>query len=65
MTSDKPPTIPPLLLTCDEAAAAMKLCTRTLDKLIRDGELKAVRTGRQVLASVTAIQDWIASREAA
>jgi excisionase family DNA binding protein len=59
------PTTPELLLTRDEAAAALKLCTRTVDKLIRNGELPVVRIGRRVLVSVSAIEAWISRQEAA
>ena len=58
--------VPPvLLLTRDEAAAATKLCARSIDALIRSGDLKAVRIGRRVLISVDAIKDWITRQEAA
>jgi excisionase family DNA binding protein len=35
------------LLTVDETATALKVCTRTVRRAIKSGELPAVRLGRQ------------------
>lgn len=61
---DRPTAPAPLLLTREEAATTLRLCARTVDAMIRRGELPAVRIGRQVRLSVTALQEWIARREA-
>jgi excisionase family DNA binding protein len=35
------------LLTVEETAAALRVCTRTVRRAIKSGELPAVRLGRQ------------------
>lgn len=77
--SGSSPVISPLLLTRDEAAAAMKLCVRTLDGLIARGELAVIRLGEstvhrkgqaaftrgaRVLIPASELQRWIESRMA-
>ncbi len=52
--------IPRLLLSRDEAAAAIGLSVRELDELTSPrGPIGCVRVGRRVLFSPVAIQRWI------
>jgi excisionase family DNA binding protein len=55
-----------LLLTADEACAAMKVCRKTLYSLtVPRGTLRSVLIGRSVRYSVETVRAWIADREQA
>ncbi|MGH7175911.1 MAG: excisionase family DNA-binding protein [Tepidisphaeraceae bacterium] len=54
-----PLAVGPLLLTREQAAEQINLCVRTVDALIRKGELRAIREGRRVLVPRIAIEGWI------
>ncbi len=41
-------TLRPRLHTLQEAAAILKLCTRTVRRMIEAGDLKALRVGRSI-----------------
>jgi excisionase family DNA binding protein len=52
--------MPALLLTCREAAEAMRVSTRTLFSLTRRGEIRSIRIGcRGVRYSPADLQEWI------
>lgn len=57
-----PEQIPKLLLTRDEAAQSLSLCTRTVDAMVARGELHAVRVGRKVLLPLAELQRWISEQ---
>jgi excisionase family DNA binding protein len=44
------------LLSRDEAAQCLDICTKTLDKLVVTGELRARRIGGRILFSRTELQ---------
>jgi excisionase family DNA binding protein len=57
---------PKMLFTLAEAAEALSVHERTLSRLIRRGEIRAVRIGpRGVRVSVAELQRWIESQQAA
>ncbi len=53
-----------LLLDVLEAAKAMKVCTKTIRKLQKSGELPCVHIGTRVLFDPRALQRWIESKTA-
>jgi excisionase family DNA binding protein len=54
---------PPLLLRAEEAARLLGLGRSTVFMLLAAGELPAVRIGRSVRVSRTAVERFIADRE--
>jgi excisionase family DNA binding protein len=53
-----------LLLTCEEACAALGICRRTLYSLIHDEGLPVVRIGKTgIRFSVVELQHWIARQQ--
>ena len=50
------------LLTVGEVAAAMRVSTMTVYRLIKSGELPAVRVGRSYRVRGSAIEQYLASR---
>jgi excisionase family DNA binding protein len=56
--SNAPLDPPQLNLTVDEAAALLRVSTRTLRSLISSGELPVVRIRRRVLVSLRALLKW-------
>ncbi|HSL24366.1 MAG TPA: helix-turn-helix domain-containing protein [Vicinamibacterales bacterium] len=56
-------TLPPFLKT-DEVLDSLKVTPRTLYRLIRAGELPAVRVGRQWRFRRADLEHWLAAREA-
>jgi excisionase family DNA binding protein len=68
MASRHPDTIPPtvlLLLTPPEAAKALAMSVRSLWSYTAAGAIQSVRLGRSVRYSITALERFIAEREAA
>ena len=68
MTSKSPPTIPPrvapaqvpkLALSIAEAADALALSSRTVEELVKMGQLPVVRVGRRVLLPVDKLRAWL------
>jgi len=53
-----------LLLDKKAAAESMAISVSSLDRLIRDGELRAVKLSGRVLVSPDAIRDFIRIKEA-
>jgi excisionase family DNA binding protein len=53
----------PLLLTIDEAAAALRLSSRTVKRLVARGELRPVRIGARTLFTERELRAYIAARE--
>lgn len=49
----------PVALTKQEAAQALKCSVRTLERLIRNGELTARRIGARVIVPVVAIEAFL------
>ena len=45
-------TVTPGVLTRNEAADYLRVCVRTLDYLVKDGELKRLKLGRKTLYRV-------------
>ena len=54
-----PPQVPKLALSISEAAEALALSARTVEELVKRGELPVKRVGRRVLLPVTALQVWL------
>jgi excisionase family DNA binding protein len=54
-----PPSPTRLLITADEAAAALSISTRKLWSLTTAGVIPCVRLGRSVRYSPAELQDWI------
>jgi len=50
------------LLTVAEVASAMRVSTMTVYRLIKRGELPAVRVGRSYRVRGTAVEQYLASR---
>ena len=50
----------PLLTTRDEAARLLCCCARTIDKMVRTGELPVVHVGRAVRIPIAAISQYVA-----
>ena len=55
-------TVPKLALSIEEASEALALSPRTVEKLVRLGQLPVVRVGRRVLLPVSALQAWLDSQ---
>lgn len=51
------------LLTLSEAANLLQVSTRTLQRMIRNGELPAFKVGGQWRVRETQLQQWVESRE--
>ena len=51
------------LLTLSEAAALLHVSTRTLQRMIRSGELPALKVGGQWRVRESQLTQWIAKRE--
>lgn len=54
--SENPDT---LLLTYDEAARLLRVCKRTVERLVGRGELPVVRVGRMPRISRAALMQWL------
>jgi excisionase family DNA binding protein len=52
-----------LLMTSDEAATSLSVCTKTLRALVKAGELKAISIGRAVRFDRRDLVAWIDSRK--
>jgi excisionase family DNA binding protein len=52
------------LLTRDETARLLRVCTRSVDKLIRSGQLGYVKIGRRVMIPARSVEQ-LAARPAA
>ena len=48
-----------LLLTYDEAARLLRVCKRTVERLVGRGELPVVRVGRMPRISRAALMRWL------
>ncbi len=48
-----------LLLTYDDAARLLKVCKRTVERLVVRGELPVVRVGRAPRISRAALMQWL------
>ena len=53
-----------LLLTLSEAATLLQVSTRTLQRMIRNGELPAFKVGGQWRLRETQLRQWVENREA-
>jgi excisionase family DNA binding protein len=53
----------PSFLTTEEVLALLKVTPRTVYRLIRAGELPAVRVGRQWRFRQSDLDNWLAARE--
>ena len=53
------PRVPALALSVDDAAKALSLCGRSVEALVRSGELHHVRVGRRVLIPTKQIVQWL------
>ena len=63
MTTDtKSPTTGDRLVNRKEAASMLGVCVRTIDALIREKKLRAVRIHRRVLVPFSTCQKLIAGR---
>ena len=51
------------LLTLSEAAGLLQVSTRTLQRMIRSGELPAFKVGGQWRVRETQLRQWIEKRE--
>ncbi len=60
----KPPEPPPirLVLSRAEAAAALGISARTIDAMVKNGELPFARIGSRVTFPVGALLAWLADR---
>lgn len=64
--SDQPViSVPALLYSVDEAAAALRLSKSVLYELIRSGQLRTVKAGRRRLVPVGALEEYVASLDGA
>ena len=52
-----------LLLTLSEAATLLQVSTRTLQRMIRNGELPAFKVGGQWRLRETQLRRWVENRE--
>jgi len=52
-----------LLLTLSEAATLLQVSTRTLQRMIRNGELPAFKVGGQWRLRETQLRQWVENRE--
>lgn len=55
----------PTFLTTEEVLRCLKVTPRTVYRLIRAGELPAVRVGRQWRFRRSDLESWLATREGA
>jgi excisionase family DNA binding protein len=53
------------LLTLSEAATLLQVSTRTLQRMIRNGQLPAFKVGGQWRVRETQLRQWVESREGA
>jgi excisionase family DNA binding protein len=53
------------LLTLSEAASLLQVSTRTLQRMIRGGQLPAFKVGGQWRLRETQLRQWVESREIA
>lgn len=53
----------PRLLSSDEAAEVLAVCTKTLLTLARRGEIPGIRVGVQWKFELTDLQEWIRRRK--
>ncbi|HEX9145196.1 MAG TPA: helix-turn-helix domain-containing protein [Candidatus Binatia bacterium] len=51
------------LLTLSEAARLLQVSTRTLHRMIRSGDLPALKVGGQWRVRETQLQQWVEQRE--
>jgi excisionase family DNA binding protein len=51
------------LLTLSEAANLLQISTRTLQRMIRNGELPAFKVGGQWRVRETQLRQWVENRE--
>lgn len=64
MKTDRPnPTSPKQLLTRHEAAHSLSLSLRTIDELVKRGELAAVKIGRSIRIRPAAIEKFLEAIE--
>lgn len=56
-------TILPAFLTTEEVLSCLKVTPRTIYRLIRAGELPAVRVGRQWRFRRADLENWLRARE--
>jgi excisionase family DNA binding protein len=63
VTMDTDKSLPPFLKT-EEVLGSLKVTPRTLYRLIRAGELPAVRVGRQWRFRRADLENWLSAREA-
>jgi excisionase family DNA binding protein len=54
-----PARVPKLALSIAEAADALALSARTVEELVKLGQLPIVRIGRRVLLPVAALKSWL------
>lgn len=54
-----PPRVPKLALSVREAGAALGLSPRTVEELVRLGQVPVVRIGRRVLLPVAGLRRWL------
>lgn len=54
-----PAQVPKLSLSIAEAGESLGLSSRTIEQLIRTGQLPVKRVGRRVLLPVVALQAWL------
>ena len=59
------PTIPPRLLTPKEAAGFLAISTRTLSRIVKQGELPVVRVGGSNRFTMPDLEVYVARRRAA
>ncbi|MEO6435373.1 MAG: helix-turn-helix domain-containing protein [Tepidisphaeraceae bacterium] len=57
--SPKSENLETLLLTYDEAARLLRVCKRTVERLVARGELPVVRVGRMPRISRAALMQWL------
>jgi excisionase family DNA binding protein len=62
-TTDR--SLPPLLLSIKDTAAALGISERTVWTLVNEGQLPHLRVGRRLLFSRAALEEWIAARHRA
>lgn len=55
-------TVSPLLLDKKQAAKVLSIGVRTLDKLVRTGQIRPLRIGRRVLFARCFLEDYISER---
>jgi excisionase family DNA binding protein len=55
----KPENLETFLLTYDEVARLLRVCKRSVERLVGNGELPVVRVGRAPRISRAALMQWI------